>query len=492
MKKFLLLLFTAFITLSINATTYHADIETVATATNYGTRTTTTGWKATNAAVNIGGEGDKDANPMYRFIGYKTGSTTEYARTFTINGKKSAFGIITSPELETGCKKLTFNYGYPFAETGNLSFRVDIKKGDVVAKTFTTTIAREDLANTTKYQFSEYINITGNFVIEITNLCPTGSTSNKDRIAVWNIDWTDGIDCNDDLAEIYDYALDKDNVTINTPIQVFAEYNGIFYARLENGKCSNPSKGTKTYTWEDDVTEFDQRDWIAVKATDASGYVDNTVNVVKGTYDGTAHTATLNATSITGTSSFTKPKLNCYRPVNFTGSTEYFYVTPQQNEMAKFVGFIDKDAKGVYYLYEKDADDKVYLDNAPGVINDSHISTAAEITAGQYKSVTGIVSYLPKSAEPAPMLKVAPAGKEYSLIILSAPEIATSVEGTVATATAKVIGGVGEINVIGDASNIETYTIGGALVSKNQANIYVAAGLYIVKVDGIATKVIVK
>lgn len=62
----------------------------------------------------------------------------------------------------------------------------------------------------------------------------------------------------------------------------------------------------------------------------------------------------------------------------------------------------------------------------------------------------------------------------------------------VEAAKAVVVAGDGTINVLGEANSIEVYTVGGALVSKNAASVEVAAGLYIVKVDGKATKVVVK
>ncbi len=65
-------------------------------------------------------------------------------------------------------------------------------------------------------------------------------------------------------------------------------------------------------------------------------------------------------------------------------------------------------------------------------------------------------------------------------------------EEVAADATAKVVGGNGEINVIGEASQIEVYTLGGALVSTGKANVKCAAGCYIVVVDKKATKVVVK
>ncbi len=50
----------------------------------------------------------------------------------------------------------------------------------------------------------------------------------------------------------------------------------------------------------------------------------------------------------------------------------------------------------------------------------------------------------------------------------------------------------GFIEITGSADTIEVYTIGGALISKDSAKIACSTGMYIVKVDGKATKVVVK
>lgn len=62
----------------------------------------------------------------------------------------------------------------------------------------------------------------------------------------------------------------------------------------------------------------------------------------------------------------------------------------------------------------------------------------------------------------------------------------------VATDVAKVVAGTGEISIIGEANDVEVYTIGGALVSKGETHINCAAGYYIVVIDKKATKVVVK
>jgi hypothetical protein len=74
---------------------------------------------------------------------------------------------------------------------------------------------------------------------------------------------------------------------------------------------------------------------------------------------------------------------------------------------------------------------------------------------------------------------------------ISALSNTTDVAG-VNAASVKVIGGVGEINVIGSARTIAVYTAAGALVSRGNASVSCASGLYIVRVDGSVFKVLVK
>lgn len=97
-------------------------------------------------------------------------------------------------------------------------------------------------------------------------------------------------------------------------------------------------------------------------------------------------------------------------------------------------------------------------------------------------------SYSPISADETKVLLVTidlNAGKMTVSENVGAEEVA-------ADATATVVGGNGEINVIGEANKIEVYTLGGALVSAGKANVKCAAGCYIVVVDKKATKVVVK
>lgn len=68
---------------------------------------------------------------------------------------------------------------------------------------------------------------------------------------------------------------------------------------------------------------------------------------------------------------------------------------------------------------------------------------------------------------------------------------ATSVTETIAQ-DYRLETGSGYINVMGKYTSIEVYNISGCLISKNNAIVYCHPGIYIVKVDGKARKVIVK
>jgi len=163
----------------------NSDFETMGDASGkYGTYTSTNGWVATNSCLLEGGT--VDSNPTFQFIGYAYGSTSVYAKAPTLNGKTTSVGTLVSPTLTGGMTKLRFSYGAAFAET-QLSFRVDVKQNGSVVKTWTVTPS--SLTQKTAYSFEESCSIDGDFTIEFTNLCPTGSTSNKDRVSIWNVNW---------------------------------------------------------------------------------------------------------------------------------------------------------------------------------------------------------------------------------------------------------------------------------------------------------------
>lgn len=156
------------------------DFHTISsTNTSYVTGKTTAGWNYKNCAIFKGGT--SDSSPAFKMIGDASN------RALCMNGKTSAVGSITSPTLTTGCGTLKFNYGLPFGDT-KIKFRVDIKQGGAVVKTFT--VDKSSATKWTKYSHEVEINVAGDFQIVFTNLSPSNSTSNKDRTAVWDVEWT--------------------------------------------------------------------------------------------------------------------------------------------------------------------------------------------------------------------------------------------------------------------------------------------------------------
>ena len=165
-----------------------ADFETMGNPTSaYTSHTSANGWVAENSALLSGG--DVDANPVFAFIGYVNGSSTQYAVAPTLNGKTTAVGTLVSPVLHGGMTRLRFNYGAAFTDAV-LSFRVDVKQGGEVVKTWT--ITNDNVTKWEVYPFDEACSIDGDFTIEFTNLSPSNSTSNKDRVSIWNITWESG------------------------------------------------------------------------------------------------------------------------------------------------------------------------------------------------------------------------------------------------------------------------------------------------------------
>lgn len=157
-----------------------SDFATVtSTSTSYTSSNTTAGWKTANCAVLKGGS--SDSNPTFKMIG------DDSNRAFCMNGKTSAVGTITSPDLENGCGEISFNYGLPYGDT-KIKFKVEIKQNDVSVKEFT--VENNSATNLTKYSFEGEVNVSGTFTIVFTNLSPSNSNKNKDRTAIWDVTWT--------------------------------------------------------------------------------------------------------------------------------------------------------------------------------------------------------------------------------------------------------------------------------------------------------------
>ena len=134
---------------------------------SYTTRKSNAGWKCTNAAlISI----DGTIAP-------------------TINGKTTAVGTITSPTLSGGCGTLSFKYANTYSESKGVSVKVTIKDASG-AEVFSQIESSKTVTQNTAYTATiKGINVAGDFFIEIKNNSPSKSTSNKDRVSIWNIQW---------------------------------------------------------------------------------------------------------------------------------------------------------------------------------------------------------------------------------------------------------------------------------------------------------------
>lgn len=165
-----------------------ADFETFGEPTGfYESFTSSDGWVATNCSLLAGTDDASAKSPYFTFIGHVTGSSTEFAYAPCMNGNTSKAGTIVSPTITGGCGELTFNFGVPFNESDPIGFRVDIKQGGSVVKTFNV---EGSYTKGEAQEHTETINVSGDFTIEFVNLSPSQLAENKNRVAIWNVSWT--------------------------------------------------------------------------------------------------------------------------------------------------------------------------------------------------------------------------------------------------------------------------------------------------------------
>ena len=169
----------------VSSVVLKADFNTISNTTgSYVTSTTASGWKATNCAI-MGG-GTSDANPKFKVFGDAS------TRAITLNGKTSAKGKLVSPVLADGVKSISFKYTNVFTDKNGVDITITIKDKD--GKVLTS--KRLDDNNVTQKVAKEFTwvletPVTGEFVIEITNNSPSNSSSsNKDRVSIWEFQWT--------------------------------------------------------------------------------------------------------------------------------------------------------------------------------------------------------------------------------------------------------------------------------------------------------------
>lgn len=151
-------------------------------ASPYGTYTNATGWTAENSIILGGNSSGTDANPKFAFIG------DDSTLAVCLNGNNTKAGRVFSPALTGGCGKLTFNYGFAFSDK-KCSFTVKVSQNGTVVKEQTVDV--DSIEKFKVYEFSLDVNVSGDFSIEIVNNCVTAQAKNSDRVAIWNLTWTE-------------------------------------------------------------------------------------------------------------------------------------------------------------------------------------------------------------------------------------------------------------------------------------------------------------
>ena len=106
----------------------------------------------------------------------------------TLNGNKNNRGTLTSATISGGVSEIYLEYGLSFSDN-KINFTVDIiQNGEVVAS---KNVVNSKATQSTGYELHWILDnkIEGDFIIKITNNCPSNSTTNKDRLTIWNLGW---------------------------------------------------------------------------------------------------------------------------------------------------------------------------------------------------------------------------------------------------------------------------------------------------------------
>ena len=109
-------------------------------------------------------------------------------------GSEAKTGVATSPVLNGGCGTISIKYGTasPDAAVKNgLSFKVELKSADGSAVLATQTVTENPVTAKQVYNANLDFNVSGDFIIVITNLRPSQSTNVRyDAVCLLDISWT--------------------------------------------------------------------------------------------------------------------------------------------------------------------------------------------------------------------------------------------------------------------------------------------------------------
>ena len=209
-----------------------ADLNTMnggTAVTSYKTYTSDCGWTAVNSMILNNSKGNTSMFPVDTLA-------------VCMNGKKTAVGSLTSPVLSGGIGTLTFNYGYTYSESKGVSMNVSILQNDAVVQS--VDVVNSSASKNTAYEAILDFNISGDFVIEITNNSPSNSTSNKDRYSVWSISWTEYSGSAMEQAEKPVISPEEGQITADTEISITCATEGASIYYTIDGTNPTEENGT--------------------------------------------------------------------------------------------------------------------------------------------------------------------------------------------------------------------------------------------------------
>ncbi len=143
---------------------------TASKPTNYETRRSDDGWKATEASI------EKPATSYYA-PGYCY---------VILNGKSTAPGTLTSPVIQGGLSALVFYLSMP-CQDFCVECELTIWCCDTIA--YKDTIGSCEMSQYQTYMWYNLFDLQGDIKIQFRNTSPTYSHDNADRLALYNIQW---------------------------------------------------------------------------------------------------------------------------------------------------------------------------------------------------------------------------------------------------------------------------------------------------------------
>jgi competence protein ComEC len=103
-----------------------------------------------------------------------------------LNGKKGALDWVQSPTLQGGAAKISLNYALPFSDT-KFSLKIEVLGED--GNAFTEVVEKTSVTPKTIYELVVELPepVLGNVSVKISNGGLSNTTSNKDRVAIWDV-----------------------------------------------------------------------------------------------------------------------------------------------------------------------------------------------------------------------------------------------------------------------------------------------------------------